>query len=78
MDEKLFQNVANGYYIFQSMPDNVSDNWDRYICTNGVDCSEVESNYEPKPDEMVFFGSIKAGDFNVVLYKRGNVAPEKK
>ena len=78
MDEKLFQYVASSYYIFQNMPDNVMYDWDRYICTNGVDCEIVDSKYEPKPNEMVFFGSIDAGDFEVVLYKRGDVEPEKK
>jgi hypothetical protein len=66
-----FQNLVTGYYLFENMPDNVGDNWDRYIATDGRVCTEVEYDYVPKENEMVFFCKIFRGETDVVLYKSG-------
>lgn len=71
MDLVAFENLVTGYYLFESMPDNVADNWYRYIATDGITCKEVESDYSPKENEMVFSCSITAGRTDVKLYKSG-------
>jgi hypothetical protein len=72
MNVSEYQDLVMGYYLFESMPDNVGDNWDRYICTNGEHCNEVESGYQPKEDELVFFCSINRGSPKVELFKNGS------
>jgi len=66
-----FQNLVTGYYLFDSMPDNVGDNWDRYIATDGITCTEVDYDYSPKENEMVFFCRITGGNTTVELYNSG-------
>jgi hypothetical protein len=76
MDFEAFQNRATQYYLFENMPDNVIDNWYRYIVTDGVNCREVEHDYLPQENEMVFFCSIKSGHVQVELHKNGAEAPQ--
>jgi hypothetical protein len=71
MDITAYENLVTGYYLFESMPDNVSDNWFRYICTDGKVCKEVEYDYQPTEDELVFACSITGGRTKVELYKNG-------
>ena len=71
MDVSAYQQLVTGYYLFESMPDNVIDNWYRYICTDGENCKEVEADYPPTDNEMVFFCSITGGRTKVELFKNG-------
>jgi len=71
MDVSAYQQLVTGYYLFESMPDNVIDNWYRYICTDGENCKEVEADYLPIDNEMVFFCSITGGRTKVELFKNG-------
>ena len=71
MDVTAYENLVTGYYLFENMPDNVGDNWNRYICTDGEHCREVEYDYQPKENEMVFYCSISRGHSKVELYKKG-------
>jgi hypothetical protein len=71
MDLEAFQNLVTGYYLFESMPDNVISNWPRYIVTDGVSCREVEYDYSPQANEVVFFCTINYGNTAVELYKNG-------
>ena len=71
MDLSAYQEHAAGYYLIQSMPDNVADDWDRYICTDGQYCKEVEANYLPTPTDAVFSCRIHGGRTNVELWKTG-------
>lgn len=71
MDVSAYENLVTGYYLFESMPDNVSDNWFRYICTDGKVCKEVEYDYQPSENELVFSCSITGGRTKVELYKNG-------
>ena len=78
MDVTAYQELVTGYYLFENMPDNVTDNWYRYICTNGEKCVEVEADYLPQANEMVFFCSINGGKVKVELFKSGEVQLAKK
>ncbi len=71
MNVSYYENLVTGYYLFDNMPDNVSDNWFRYICTDGKKCKEVEYDYQPTEDEMVFSCSITGGRTKVELFKKG-------
>lgn len=71
MDVSAYENLVTGYYLFESMPDNVGDNWNRYISTDGKICKEVEYDYQPADDELVFYCSITGGRTKVELYKKG-------
>ena len=71
MDITAYENLVTGYYLFESMPDNVGDNWDRYICTDGENCKEVEYDYLPTANELVFSCSITGGRTKVELFKNG-------
>lgn len=71
MDLIIYQNLVTGYYLFESMPDNVGDNWFRYIATDGEACKEVEYDYVPEENEMVFACSITGGRTKVELFKSG-------
>ncbi len=71
MDVSAYENLVTGYYLFESMPDNVSDNWFRYICTDGKLCKEVEYDYQPAENELVFSCSITGGRTKVELFKNG-------
>lgn len=75
MDVEAFQNRALQYYLFEDMPDNVISNWYRYIVTDGTACREVEHDYLPKENEMVFFCSIEQGNIEITLHKSGEKEP---
>jgi hypothetical protein len=71
MDDSDYQAAATAYYLFDGMPDNVGDNWHRYICTDGQLCAEVDAGYTPKANEMVFSCNISGGAVAVSLVKNG-------
>lgn len=71
MDIFDYQETAAAYYLFNSVPDNVGDNWHRYICTDGKSCAEVEADYQPKENELVFSCSISGGNVTAGLFKNG-------
>ena len=73
MDASDYQQAATAYYLFDGMPDNVGDQWHRYICTDGKRCAEVDADYLPTEDEMVFSCNIRGGAVAVVLVKSGRV-----
>jgi hypothetical protein len=52
-------------------PDNVTDDWLRHVCTDGHSCREVEGDYEPNQNEMVFACNIRRGEATAELYRNG-------
>lgn len=71
MNLAAYQELVTGHYLFESMPDNVGDSWFRYVCTDGKRCKEVEHDYQPRGDELVFSCSITFGRAKVELFKSG-------
>jgi len=71
MDVQDYQGTATAYYLFHGMPDNVGDNWHRYICTDGQSCKEVEADYRPQENERVFSCTISGGHVEAVAHKNG-------
>lgn len=60
------------------MPGNISNGWEKFVCTNGTDCIIVRSDYKPKDGQMVFHCQIRNGLASAELYRTGRalVTPE--
>ncbi len=70
MDAIQFSKIAKDH--FESiMPKNISNGWEKFVTTDGLDCLIVRSDYRPKPGEIVFHCSIRNGIASAELYRTG-------
>ena len=53
------------------MPGNISNGWEKFVVTDGVNCLIVRSDYRPKAGEIVFHCSIRNGIACAELYRTG-------
>lgn len=60
--------VAQEYYEGLRAP-SLAQGWEKYVATDGTTCMFVHSDYNPQPDEAVFFISTRNRKTSCQLYK---------